>query len=134
MKFGLRMLRSCGLMPPCRRVTHLTDDLPGFKSQQWRPGININLSKVTAFILACVTSKAITMSTMRAVVYDSPFKVSVRNVPKPTILHPDDVIVKGILELSCLHIHQTQSLFSNHNLYLRQVQNALFTSLSDPYS
>lgn len=33
--------------------------------------------------------------TMRAVVYDKPFSVSVREVPKPTILHPDDVIVKG---------------------------------------
>ncbi|KAJ3859744.1 chaperonin 10-like protein, partial [Lentinula novae-zelandiae] len=33
--------------------------------------------------------------TMRAVVYEKPFTVSVLEVPKPTILHPDDVIVKG---------------------------------------
>jgi threonine dehydrogenase-like Zn-dependent dehydrogenase len=32
---------------------------------------------------------------MRAVVYDEPFKVTVRSVQKPTILHPDDIIVKG---------------------------------------
>ena len=35
------------------------------------------------------------MATMRAVVYDSPFKVSVQNVQKPKIQHPNDVIVKG---------------------------------------
>ncbi|KAJ7895151.1 hypothetical protein B0H14DRAFT_2681436 [Mycena olivaceomarginata] len=36
------------------------------------------------------------MSTkMRAVVYDKPFSVSVREVEKPTILHPDDIIVKA---------------------------------------
>ncbi|KAJ3714379.1 hypothetical protein C8R42DRAFT_779496 [Lentinula raphanica] len=32
---------------------------------------------------------------MRAVVYEKPFSVSVLEVPKPSILHPDDVIVKG---------------------------------------
>jgi threonine dehydrogenase-like Zn-dependent dehydrogenase len=32
---------------------------------------------------------------MRAVVYDKPFSVTVREVEKPTILHPDDIIVKG---------------------------------------
>lgn len=32
---------------------------------------------------------------MRAVVYDKPFSVTVRDVPKPTILHPDDIIVRG---------------------------------------
>ncbi|KAJ3880381.1 hypothetical protein F5051DRAFT_481303 [Lentinula edodes] len=36
---------------------------------------------------------------MRAVVYEKPFTVSVLEVPKPTILHPDDVIVKG--DCSC---------------------------------
>jgi hypothetical protein len=35
------------------------------------------------------------MSNMRAVVYDKPFSVSVQEVAKPTILHPNDVIVKG---------------------------------------
>lgn len=35
------------------------------------------------------------MTTMRAVVYDSPFKVSVQNVKKPKIEHPNDVIVRG---------------------------------------
>lgn len=33
---------------------------------------------------------------MRAVVYDEPFKVTVRSVQKPKILHPDDIIVKGV--------------------------------------
>jgi hypothetical protein len=32
---------------------------------------------------------------MRAVVYDKPFSVSVQEVPKPKILHPDDIIVRG---------------------------------------
>ena len=32
---------------------------------------------------------------MRAVVYDGPFKVSVREVEKPKILRPNDVIVKS---------------------------------------
>jgi hypothetical protein len=35
------------------------------------------------------------MGTMRAVVYEKPFVVSVHQVPKPKILHPDDIIVKG---------------------------------------
>lgn len=35
------------------------------------------------------------MSTMRAVVYDKPFSVSIQKVQKPSILHPDDIIVKG---------------------------------------
>lgn len=35
------------------------------------------------------------VNTMRAVVYDKPYAVSIHQVPKPTILHPDDVIVKG---------------------------------------
>ena len=35
------------------------------------------------------------MVQMRAVVYDGPFKVSIQNVEKPEIQHPNDVIVKG---------------------------------------
>ena len=35
------------------------------------------------------------MVKMRAVVYDEPFKVSVREVEKPQLLHPNDVIVKS---------------------------------------
>ncbi len=35
------------------------------------------------------------MVQMRAVVYDEPFKVSIQNVEKPTLLHPNDVIVKS---------------------------------------
>ena len=35
------------------------------------------------------------MVQMRAVVYEGPFKVSIKNVEKPTILHPNDVIVRG---------------------------------------
>lgn len=34
-------------------------------------------------------------ATMRAVVYEKPFTVSVQSVKKPTILHPDDIIIKG---------------------------------------
>lgn len=39
---------------------------------------------------------------MRAVVYDKPFTVTVRDVAKPIILHPDDIIVKGMLFLNAL--------------------------------
>lgn len=35
------------------------------------------------------------MVSMRAVVYDKPFSVTVRNVEKPKLSHPDDIIVKG---------------------------------------
>ncbi|KAJ3748122.1 hypothetical protein DFH05DRAFT_1534074 [Lentinula detonsa] len=38
---------------------------------------------------------------MRAVVYQKPFSVSVDQVPKPTILHPDDVIVKVTTTCIC---------------------------------
>lgn len=34
---------------------------------------------------------------MRAVVYDKPYSVSIREVQKPVIVHPDDIIVKGAL-------------------------------------
>lgn len=34
-------------------------------------------------------------NTMRAVVYEKPFSVVIRDVEKPQILHPDDVLVKS---------------------------------------
>ncbi|KAJ3782591.1 hypothetical protein GGU10DRAFT_363356 [Lentinula aff. detonsa] len=46
---------------------------------------------------------------MRAVVYQKPFSVSVDQVPKPTILHPDDVIVKVTTTCICgsdLHMYE----------------------------
>ncbi|KAL0059935.1 hypothetical protein AAF712_013282 [Marasmius tenuissimus] len=46
---------------------------------------------------------------MRAVVYEKPFEVNVREVPKPTILHPDDVIVKVTTSCICgsdLHMYE----------------------------
>jgi hypothetical protein len=33
------------------------------------------------------------MATMKAVNYKGPFEVAVEDVPKPTIQHPDDVLV-----------------------------------------
>lgn len=33
---------------------------------------------------------------MRAVVYEAPVAVSVKEVAKPVITHPDDIIVKGV--------------------------------------
>lgn len=33
-------------------------------------------------------------STMKAVHYEKPFQVSVREIPVPEIEHPDDVIIK----------------------------------------
>ncbi|KAJ3967777.1 hypothetical protein EV361DRAFT_871370 [Lentinula raphanica] len=59
---------------------------------------------VTRFPCASALSKHHLMPTfltpifkppMRAVVYEKPFSVSVLEVPKSSILHPDDVIVKG---------------------------------------
>ncbi|KAK7032464.1 hypothetical protein VNI00_013022 [Paramarasmius palmivorus] len=47
--------------------------------------------------------------TMRAVVYDKPFSVSIQEVPKPTILHPDDIIVKVTTSCICgsdLHMYE----------------------------
>ena len=35
-----------------------------------------------------------TATTMKAVHYEKPFKVSVREVPVPKIEHPDDAIIK----------------------------------------
>ncbi|KAF8056541.1 hypothetical protein FPV67DRAFT_1729449 [Lyophyllum atratum] len=49
------------------------------------------------------------MATMRAVVYEQPFKVSVQQVKKPTILHPDDIIVKVTTTCICgsdLHMYE----------------------------
>jgi hypothetical protein len=36
---------------------------------------------------------------MRAVVYDKPFSVSIHQVEKPKLSHPDDIIVKGSLRI-----------------------------------
>jgi threonine dehydrogenase-like Zn-dependent dehydrogenase len=35
---------------------------------------------------------------MKALHYDGPFKVSIREVEKPKLQHPDDVIIKVSLE------------------------------------
>ncbi|KAJ7084950.1 hypothetical protein C8R44DRAFT_836395 [Mycena epipterygia] len=46
---------------------------------------------------------------MRAVVYDKPFSVSVQEVEKPKILHPDDIIVKVTTSCICgsdLHMYE----------------------------
>lgn len=46
---------------------------------------------------------------MRAVVYDKPFSVSIQEVPKPTIVHPNDVIVKVTTSCICgsdLHMYE----------------------------
>ncbi|CAA7260343.1 unnamed protein product [Cyclocybe aegerita] len=46
---------------------------------------------------------------MRAVVYDKPFAVTVRDVDRPKILHPDDVIVKVTTTCICgsdLHMYE----------------------------
>ncbi|KAI0029480.1 GroES-like protein [Vararia minispora EC-137] len=55
---------------------------------------------------------------MRAVVYTGPFNVEVREVSKPTILHPSDVIVKG----DDLHMYEgrtaaeTNMVFGHENM------------------
>ena len=37
------------------------------------------------------------LSKMRAVVYKKPFEVAIEEVERPTLTHPDDIIVKGIV-------------------------------------
>ncbi|KAF5328926.1 hypothetical protein D9758_016825 [Tetrapyrgos nigripes] len=49
------------------------------------------------------------MATMRAVVYEKPFVVSIHEVPKPKILHPDDIVVKVTTTCICgsdLHMYE----------------------------
>ena len=46
---------------------------------------------------------------MRAVVYKKPFEVAVESVPDPTILHPNDAIVKITSSCICgsdLHMYE----------------------------
>ncbi|KIJ63015.1 hypothetical protein HYDPIDRAFT_113519 [Hydnomerulius pinastri MD-312] len=46
---------------------------------------------------------------MRAVVYDQPFSVTIKEVPKPVITHPDDIIVKVTTTCICgsdLHMYE----------------------------
>jgi len=46
---------------------------------------------------------------MKAVVYEAPFKVAVKNVPDPKIEHPNDVIVKITSSCICgsdLHMYE----------------------------
>ncbi|XP_006456971.1 hypothetical protein AGABI2DRAFT_139552 [Agaricus bisporus var. bisporus H97] len=48
-------------------------------------------------------------ATMRAVVYEKPFSVVIRDVEKPKIMHPDDVIVKVTTSCICgsdLHMYE----------------------------
>ncbi|KDQ61902.1 hypothetical protein JAAARDRAFT_31385 [Jaapia argillacea MUCL 33604] len=47
--------------------------------------------------------------TMRAVVWDKPYKVSIQQVPKPKLSHPDDIIVKVTTTCICgsdLHMYE----------------------------
>ncbi|KAG9220248.1 hypothetical protein CCMSSC00406_0006313 [Pleurotus cornucopiae] len=49
------------------------------------------------------------VATMKAVVYDKPFEVAIRQVEKPQILHPDDIIVKVTTTCICgsdLHMYE----------------------------
>ncbi|KAJ7617715.1 alcohol dehydrogenase GroES-like domain-containing protein [Roridomyces roridus] len=46
---------------------------------------------------------------MRAVVYDKPFSITVKEVEKPKILHPDDIVVKVTTSCICgsdLHMYE----------------------------
>ncbi|KAG6917501.1 hypothetical protein DXG01_002365 [Tephrocybe rancida] len=71
------------------------------------------------------------MSTMRAVVYDGPFKVSIQQVKKPTILHPDDIIVKATCTCTKAAPQHRLALFlvmrSIHPLY----DGGLFTDIKE---
>lgn len=48
---------------------------------------------------------------MRAVVYDKPFSVSVQEVEKPQLQHPNDITVKSGLPSSALFLGEK---FTNH--------------------
>ena len=54
---------------------------------------------------------------MKAVHYEKPFQVSVKEVPVPKIEHPDDCIIKvttaGTLLLPFVIFHQLLTLYSN---------------------
>ncbi|KAG5731482.1 hypothetical protein E4T56_gene4377 [Termitomyces sp. T112] len=75
------------------------------------------------------------MATMRAVVYEKPFKVSVQRVQRPAIVHPDDVIVKVTTTCICgsdLHMYegrvaaQTGIIFGHENMgIVDEVGNAV---------
>ncbi|KAI0259788.1 hypothetical protein BC834DRAFT_903977 [Gloeopeniophorella convolvens] len=68
-----------------------------------RPGLHL-------FSFQAPLSTALpTMTKMRAVVYDEPFKVSVQQVDKPELLHPNDVIVRITTSCICgsdLHMYE----------------------------
>ncbi|GAW01839.1 glutathione-independent formaldehyde dehydrogenase [Lentinula edodes] len=61
-----------------------------------------NGRRIYIYIVAGYRTRTPTLfKAMRAVVYEKPFTVSVLEVPKPTILHPDDVIVKVTTTCIC---------------------------------
>ncbi len=73
-------------------------------------------SAICSETFACLSSTILScqiLSKMRAVVYESPFRVTVQDVPKPTIEHADDVIVKGAPRLISVNGVLTY-LFSNY--------------------
>ena len=50
-----------------------------------------------------------TTTTMKALHYDGPFKTSIKEIPRPKLEHPDDVIVKVTTSCICgsdLHMYQ----------------------------
>jgi threonine dehydrogenase-like Zn-dependent dehydrogenase len=58
---------------------------------------------------AHTTTSSMSGETMKAVHYEGPFKVSVKEVELPKIVHPDDVIVKVTTAAICgsdLHMYQ----------------------------
>lgn len=62
------------------------------------------------------TDPGISGDKMKAVHYEGPFKVSVKEVPLPKIEHPDDVIVKVTTAAICgsdLHMYQGRTAAEN---------------------
>ena len=75
------------------------------------------------------------MVQMRAVVYEGPFKVSIGKVNKPTILHPNDVIVKGTCFPSGTVTGLMQYPFYSHDVvHLRKVEYLLGHILGSCFS
>jgi glutathione-independent formaldehyde dehydrogenase len=75
---------------------------------------------------------------MRAVVYKAPFKVAVEDVPKPTIQHPNDVIVRITSTAICgsdLHMYEGRTaaepgiVFGHENLGIVDEVGSGVTSL-----
>ena len=81
--------------PICRIFPTPRASLEGLNTLDFDNGLESRSKRVFSLSLNFEYETQEIKQAMRAVVYDQPFKVTVREVEKPKILHPDDIIVKG---------------------------------------